>query len=257
MGNLPLHLTVFFNYLKYSFIVFESLASLVLVVFKLHRFRTLKPSLDVFQNLKPTCSSVCIVSGGGGGTFPSCEFDAMSTGSAACDRLAGVGFSKYLLHYQAPIHEPISREKYYASLERIATKYSPSLIISSPALPGHTIEVSEVLTPGALLTNWPFLKGVTGVTSLVWLAYRLGYQNIYLVGFSGTRICDQKVVDRHRAKRPLETKVTDVHFFSYWALIQFERVCDYIRARSSTKIIQTEIDSWAQPCDGDRWMEDP
>jgi len=147
----------------------------------------------------------------------------------------------YILHFQAPFHEPLLKESYKKRLNIINELYSPEFLI------GSFQNNMPLLFPQSylLFKSWPFLKPYNGPAFLIWLTYKLGYKKIYLFGIEGTQICGS-VLGSSSQGNIYSTNIKDIMQMSSLMLFEYNKIFDILFS-NNIEVHQASKSSWIQP----------
>lgn len=176
--------------------------------------------------------------------FPS-EFDIF-TNSSGTKYLDKVPEGNYILHYMAPHHSPISEVEYRKRIDDTKANFNPGFMVAS-------FDGEEVMTFSSVyryLKVWPFLKPYNGPAFLLWLAYKLGYQNIFLVGMRGTQMCGAKMASTG-VEKYYDTSIQYLSLSTARMMNEFDCIFDHLQL-NGVHVHQLDHESWIQPKRADR-----
>ena len=148
-----------------------------------------------------------------------------------------------LVHYQADYHPPLDKAEYISRCDYIKSTFKPAFLFSSFSV-GET--VGSLTACNRFLPIWPFLKPYNGPAFLLWLALKMNYAKIFLVGCEGTQMKGAVLAKSATHNGTYNTSIIDLCLGTARMIREFNLLFDYAKS-CNTDVRQVSDTSWIQP----------
>jgi hypothetical protein len=229
---------------KSTCILIDFVKILYNLLLNLKNIQKIFDSIQVYKKLKSCRKSDCLVICSGFVTddwkdLPK-EFD-LFTNSSGTNFLKYIDDKNHVLHYLPPHHPPLSVAEYKQRAIDVKNIEKPSVLISS--FIGE--DISYLPATYRFAQFWPFLRPYNGPAFLLWLGYKLGYKEIYLLGMRGTQMCGARM-HSSGASELYRTSITYLALSTARMVIEYDKIFNKIQD-NGVKIVQLDKNSWLQP----------